>query len=159
MLRSLLALASVLLVPLVASAHGMGMDVKVKGGTVSMAVYYDDDTPGAGAKVKVFNAAKDVVLEGVTDSEGAWSFPAPPPGEYTVRAKTDDGHAAKGAFTISADPAPADAAPTGPPPTRADFTGPRRFVMVGGGLLLLCAFFASWYWIGRRKRTPGSSVK
>ncbi len=159
MLRSSLALAAVLLLPLVASAHGMAMDVKVSGQTVSIAVFFDDDTPGAGAKVKVFNAAKGVILEGTTDSSGAWSFPNPPPGEYTVRAKTDDGHAAKAEFTISADPTPADASPTGPPPTRADFTGPRRLLMLGGGLVLLCALFAGWYWLGRRKRSPGSSVE
>jgi hypothetical protein len=125
---------------------------------VSIAVYYDDDTPGAGAKVKVFNAAKEVILEGVTDSAGAWTFPSPPPGAYTLRAKTDDGHAAKGEFTISAEPVAAEVAPADTS-TRADFTGPRRFVMVGGGLVLLCAFFAGWYWIGRRKRVAGSSVK
>ena len=156
--RSLFALVGVLLLPLAALAHGMGMDVKVKGGTVSMAVYYDDDTPGAGAKVKVFNAAKEVILEGTTDDQGGWSFPAPPPGEYTVRAKTDDGHAAKGAFTISADPVPAEAPPTDTP-SRADFTGPRRFIMLGGGLLVLCTLFAGWYWISRRNRSPGSSVE
>lgn len=158
MLRSWLALAAVLLLPLVALAHGMGMDVKVSRPTVSIAVYYDDDTPGAGAKVKVFNAAKEVILDGTTDDKGEWSFPAPPPGEYTVRAKTDDGHAAKREFTISADPAPADSPPN-ESPTRADFTGPRRLVMLGGGLLVLCALFAGWYWIGRRKGAAGSSVE
>ncbi len=158
MLRSSLALAAVLLMPLFAVAHGMGMDVKVKGGIVSIAVYYDDDAPAAGAKVKVVNAAKQVVLEGTTDDKGAWSFPAPPPGEYTVRAKTDDGHGAKQTFTISADPVTADAPPADTP-SRADFTGPRRLVMLGGGLLMLCALFAGWYWIGRRKRSPASSVE
>ena len=159
MLRATLALAAVLLLPLSALAHGMGMDVKVNGPTVSISVYYDDDTPAAGAKVKVMNAAKEVILEGATDDKGAWAFPAPPPGEYTVRAKTDDGHAAKQTFAIPDAPPPADAPPTGPPPTRADFTGPRRLLMIGGGLVVLCALFAGWYWIGRRKRVAGSSVE
>lgn len=150
--RSFLSLVAVLALPLAAFAHGMALDVKVSGPTVSIAVFYDDDEPGAGAKVKVFNAAKEVVLEGTTDDKGVWSFPAPPPGEYTTQARTDDGHKTKlKSFTITAEPAAVETSPEDAP-TRADFTGPRRFVMLGGGLVVLCAFFAAWYWIGRRKR-------
>jgi hypothetical protein len=146
MLRSLVALALVLFAPLVASAHGLSIEVKVTGGTVSVELAYSDDSPGAGAAVKVFNAATEVVLEGTTDEKGRWTFPAPPPGEYSVRAKTDDGHAAKRTFTVSADPATvADAdAPSG--------YRPPRLLLLGVGLLVLTVGFNVWYWLGRRKR-------
>lgn len=147
MLRSLFTLAVVFLAPLAAFAHGMSVDVTVKGGEVTVEVYYSDDTPGSGVPVKVFNTTKEVVLEGTTDEKGKWSFPAPSPGEYSVRAKTDDGHAARQSFTVTADPPPADAeTPTG--------FRPPRLLLLGIGLLVLTVGFNLWYWLGRRKRTP-----
>ncbi len=148
MLRSSLALAAVVFLPLLAFAHGMVMDVKVSGPTVSIAVTYDDDTPGAGAKVKVLNAAKEVVLEGTTDDQGAWSFPAPPPGEYTVRAVVD-GHAAKQTFTIPDVPPPADA-----PPVESTTVRPPRLLLLGAGVVGIAAVFSLLFLFIRKRTRP-----
>jgi hypothetical protein len=151
--RALFAVVSVLVSPLAASAHGLSLDVKVSGSAVSIAVYYDDDTPGAGAAVKVYDAGKAVVLEGTTDAKGEWTFPAPPPGEYTVRAKTDDGHATKYTpFAIADVPPPADA-----PPGESSANRPPRLLVLGIGVLALTVGFNVWYWLSRRKRTAGPS--
>lgn len=152
MSRSLFAVIAVLVFPLAASAHGMILDVTVSGQTVSVALHYDDDTPAAGAAVKVFNAANEVVAEGTTDAQGEWTFPAPPPGEYLVRAKTDDGHAAKQSFTIPEVPPPADAPPVESPAAR-----PPRLLVLGIGLLVLTVGFNLWYWLGRRKRAESAN--
>ncbi len=144
------ALAVLLLFPLVASAHGMSMDVKVSGQSVSIAVFYDDDSPGANAAVKVMNAAKEVVLQGTTDSKGEWTFPAPPPGDYTVRAVVD-GHAAKEPFTIPQVPPPADA-----PPVETTAARPPRLLYVGAGVVGISVVFGLMYWVSRRKRSIAS---
>jgi nickel transport protein len=152
MLRSLLALVAVLVFPLVASAHGMAMEVKVSGSLVSIAVYFDDDSPGVGASVKVFDSAKQVVAEGTTDAKGEWSFAPPPPGEYIIRARTDDGHAARQSFSVSLEPPSAAPTPTEPPTPRLP-----RLLLLGVGLLVVSGFFAGWYWVGRRRRGAGLS--
>jgi hypothetical protein len=154
----LLALAVALLAcPLVASAHGLMMsDPKVKDGTVTVEVFYDDDTPGADAKMRVLNLAKEVVLEGTADAKGVWSFPALPPGDYVIRAKTTDGHAAKTDLYV---PKPTDP-PSEPPagPTRADLTGPTRWLFAAGGVLLISVAFGIFYLFvrhrERRRATP-----
>ena len=155
MTRTLLPLAALLLAPLAASAHGLMMsDPKVKDGTVTVEVFYDDDTPGADAKMRVLNPAKEVVLEGTADAKGVWTFPAPPPGEYVIRAKTDDGHAAKVELQV---PRPTDP-PADPPagPTRADLTGPTRWLVAGGGVLLIALGFGIFYlYVRHRERRRG----
>jgi hypothetical protein len=115
---------------------------------VSVSLSDDDDTPGAGAAVKVFNTAEEVVAEGTTDAKGGWTFPAPPPGGYTVRAKTDDGHAATQTFTIPDSPPPADAPAGGSSPAR-----PPRLLVLGLGILAITIGFNVWYWLSRRKRS------
>ena len=97
------------------------------------------------------NAAKEVIAEGTTDERGEWAFPAPPPGEYAVRAKTDDGHAAKGTFSVPDVPPPSDA-----PPEPASVRPPRLLVL-GAGLLVVTAVFTGWYWLSRKKRPGGLS--
>lgn len=158
MLRTIAATVVLLVCPMMASAHGMLMsDPKVTGGTVTVEVFYDDNTPGAGATMRVFNPANEVVQEGKSDDKGFWSFPAPPPGDYVIRAKTNDGHAAKADLHI---PQPSDP-PVEPTPgrTRPDLTGPMRWVGVGAGLAVVTAAFGVWYWLGRRKRSGPPSIE
>ena len=72
---------------------------------------------------------KNQVLKGTTDAKGVWTFPAPPPGVYTVRA-TADGHAAKTTFTIVAPDAPA--AEGADPATDLDDAGGLKLVAERG---------------------------
>lgn len=151
MLRRLVALLALLTFPAFAAAHGLDLTRTVANGILTVTLTYDDPDPELqrcrGAVVKVLNTAGEVVAEGKTDDDGVCVLPAPPPGEYTIRAKTDDGHAAKGALTVSADPAPPEKVTTRPP----------RLLFLGLGILGITAATALFYWFGRRRRTAGPS--
>ena len=146
MRRLLPALVLFLADPQWASAHAIGIEVKLKSTTVAVEAYYDDDTPVADAKVTVDNSAKGVIAEGKTDSKGVWSFTSPAPGKYIVRVDAGGGHAAKTSITIPKPlttlPPPEDSAPVqespgvsiSDGPSREAFTGPMRWVMAGIGL-------------------------
>ena len=151
MLRSLLTLALLMLAPLAALAHGMSMDVSMKDGEVTVELRYDDNTPGAGARVEVFNATKEVVMRGITDEQGKCSFLGLPPGEYSARAKTDDGHAARRSFTVSADSTPTPEVPG------VTMSGPARWIALGVGLVLIAGAFTAFYYFIRRQEAKRTS--
>jgi len=146
MLRRVLAVVAFLMLPVVASAHGLDMVLKVADGTVTVTLIYADDEPCDGAVIKVTSAAGEVVAEGKSDAKGVWTFPAPQPGDYTVRAKTEDGHGAKQPLTISADPNPT---PAEQPVT----VRPPRLLFLGVGLLGITIVFSVIWLFGRRKRS------
>lgn len=147
MFRRMLAVVAFVMLPVVASAHGLDMVLKVADRTVTVTLLFDDDEPCAGATVKVLNAANEVVIEGKSDAKGVWTFPAPAPGDYMVRAKADDGHAAKQPLTITADPTPAEQPETPRPP---------RLLYLGVGLLGITVVFSLVFWLSRRKRPTAS---
>jgi nickel transport protein len=131
-----LALSSLLVYALPASAHALGAECKLRGGRVEVEGYYDDNTPARDARVTVRDAAGQTVADGRTDDKGRWSFPAPEPGRYHVIVDAGAGHRAVVSVTV---PEAASAPPTftstpdagpGPPaetvisegPGRAEFT-------------------------------------
>jgi Carboxypeptidase regulatory-like domain len=148
MLRRVVTLLTLLTLPAVAAAHGLDLTRTVANGTLTVILTYDDDAPCVGAVVKVLNASGEVVAEGKSDADGVCVLPAPPPGEYTIRAKTDDGHAAKGALTVSADPTPPETVTTRPP----------RLLYLALGLAGISIATVVFFWLGRRKRvgTPAA---
>lgn len=129
-LRWRAAAVLVLLLPAVAAAHAIGLDVKPAGETVRVEAYYDDDTPARGAKVWVEDESKAVIVEGRTDEHGVWTFPKLAPGRYAVRVDAGDGHAAKRPLTVGDDPS----ASLSDGPSRESFTGPRRWFLAGVGV-------------------------
>lgn len=160
----------VLLAPAVATAHGVGVEAKLKGDTVRVEGYFDDDTPAADAKVVVADADGKVVAEGKADKKGAWSFPVPPAGKYTVTLDAGEGHLAKTTVTIPPRPVPptTGAGETGPaaPPaepevivsdglTRAETTGVRRLWMAALGVGVIALLTVGvWLLARRRNRRP-----
>ena len=94
--------------PTSAFAHNVGVDCTLRGDKVEVETFYDDDTPAIKAKISVVNAKDEVVAAGVTDANGRWSFAAPIPGKYEVRADAGAGHRAKTTINIPG----ASAAPT-----------------------------------------------
>ena len=88
-------------------AHNLSVDCRLADAVVHVEVYYDDDTPGANAKVEVRDANEKVIVKGVTDNQGKWSCAAPPPGKYVVYADAGAGHRAKRRINV---PAPAEQA-------------------------------------------------
>lgn len=146
MRRLLPALLLVLADPQWASAHAIGIEAKLKGTTVAVEAYYDDDTPAVDAKVTVEDSAKGVIAEGKTNAKGVWSFASPAPGKYIVRVDAGGGHTAKTTITIpnpvttlppQEDGAPGQESPgvsISDGPSRETFTGPMRWAMAGVGL-------------------------
>ena len=150
MRRLLPMLVLLIAIPQMALAHAIGLEAKLKGTTVAVEAYYDDDTPAAEATVTVEDADdKRVIAEGKTDTKGVWSFTCPAPGNYIVRIDAGGGHAAKTTITIPS-PAtalspPEDGAPVrespsvslSDGPSRETFTGPMRWAMAGIGLVAI----------------------
>jgi nickel transport protein len=130
--------AVVLFTPAAADAHAVGAEPKLVDGRLQVDAFYDDDSPAEDAKISVTDAAGNVVAEGKTDDKGRWSCPAPPPGKYGIKVDAGAGHRAVVKFTV---PDPAAPAAGGPPvsdgPTRAEFTGPVRYVWAAVGLLAI----------------------
>jgi nickel transport protein len=108
------------------SAHGIGVEAKLKGSTVHIEAYFDDDTPASDATVTLTDSEGKTVVRGKTDGKGAWTFPAPTAGNYRVIVNAGDGHQAKTTIAIPAitpsadDPAGERAVSEGP--SRQEFT-------------------------------------
>src|SRR5262249_9986424 len=99
----LLALIALPALPLAADAHNIGLECKLKGSRVHVEAFYDDDTPGAHAKMVVVDGEEKIVARGKTDANGEWSFPAPQPGQYEVRVDAGAGHRASKKITVPAE--------------------------------------------------------
>jgi len=144
--RFLVTAALLLAVPSAASAHGIGVEAKLKGHRVAVEAFFDDDTPAADAKVAVTAQDGKVIAEGKTDAKGTWSFPAPAPGKYKVAVDAGGGHLAKTTLTIPPGVTPNLPETSAPAelevivsdgPTRAESTGPRRALMAVVGVAVI----------------------
>jgi hypothetical protein len=169
-----LAVLMLALVPAAASAHGVGVEAKLKGDTVRVEGYFDDDTPAADAKVAVTDTAGTVIAEGKADKKGAWSFPVPPAGKYTVTLDAGEGHLAKTTVTIPPRPAPPPTVTGEKPPeaspveqevvvsdglTRAETTGVRRLWMAALGVGVIALLTGGgWFLAQRRNRRTAEGV-
>ncbi|VTS05683.1 carboxypeptidase-like regulatory domain-containing protein [Tuwongella immobilis] len=91
--------AMVLLLPGLAWAHAMVMELFVEATEVRVEAYYDDETPAELAKVSVFNESDRIIAEGRCDERGVFRFPKPSPGLYRVQADAA-GHRATKTLTL-----------------------------------------------------------
>ena len=140
-MRFVLPLAVLLVLPIVASAHAVGVDARIVGDKVRVEAYFDDDTPARDAKVEVLDGEKAVVAEGRTDEKGFWSFAKPKPGKFTVRVDAGDGHAAKTTIAIPGDVEESKSLSDGP--SRETFTGWQRLACTGVGLAVIAGLTAA----------------
>ena len=81
------AFALLLLAP-AAKGDTPHVEARLRGERVTVAVFFDDDTPAAGAILVVRSKAKRAVATGRTDNRGEWTFSCPAPGDYTISAAT-----------------------------------------------------------------------
>ncbi len=103
------------------SAHAISIWAEVKGGKVVVDVFTSGGTKVQGAKVYVLDETGKVLLEGITDDQGGFTFDPPVKADMTIVVKLgDEGHAhtaetkiKKAEFDVpqSATP-PSDATPT-----------------------------------------------
>ena len=154
-LRIVAALVS-LVAPSLAEAHGIGVEVRLKGDRLAVEGYFDDNTAATDATVKVTTEGGETIAEGKTDAKGLWSFPAPPPGKYRISLDGGGGHLARATLTVPgrAPSLQATPAPVTPEvvvsdgPTRAD--GGRRWLLLLAGLGIIGLFAAAARWLTRR---------
>ena len=146
-MRTFIVVILFLAAPPIAAAHDVALNWKLKNGVVAVQVFFDSNAPGANAAVTVRDANRSIVAEGKADADGRWSFPAPKPGTYEMRADAGLGHVATERMVIAS----ADASGG---TDRGVFTRFRWTKIVIGiatiGMLALAAMIAM-----RVKRQPG----
>jgi hypothetical protein len=158
-----LAVLTTVLAAAPAQAHRLGADCTLKASVVHVEAYFDDDSPARGARVRVEDDGDTTIVEGRTDADGHWTFPAPGPGKYTVRVDAGPGHAWRGPITIPESPAPVagDPADKGNPEGGVRVSeGPDRqaitridWLKVGTGLGVIAAAAVAWR-LSRLGRRP-----
>ncbi|MDH3258352.1 MAG: carboxypeptidase-like regulatory domain-containing protein [Deltaproteobacteria bacterium] len=87
---SCVALAVCLASP--ARAHRIEVHARTEGKRVHIEAYFFGGKRAGGAKVKVYGAAKEPVVEGVTDTAGRFSFDVSKPGDLRIAVSDGAGH-------------------------------------------------------------------
>ncbi len=147
-----------------ADAHALYVECKLRGETVRVEAYFDDDTPAAEAKIVVRTKDGAEVARGATNDKGVFAFAKPAPGKYVVVADAGQGHRAEQAMTVPTAAAleklgvydlNAPEVVVTPGPTRTERV---RFPWLRVGLgLASIAGLAGALWLGLRKRGVSTS--
>ena len=137
-----IAAAGALLAPAPAFAHAIHADVTVAD-AVTLLAYFEEDVPAEFAEVQVTDADGAVVASGKTDARGAWTFPKPKPGAYTLTVKSI-GHVAKREFRV-------DGEPDAPPVVYTGWRPNKAVAVALGSVLLLGISAVSWFLLRRRE--------
>lgn len=75
-----------------ASAHKVNLFAYVEAGKVYTESYFPDGRPVADGKVKVYDSTGKLLLEGVTDKKGLFSFAIPKVDDLTIELDASMGH-------------------------------------------------------------------
>lgn len=136
-------------------AHGLGIEARIRAGTLHLEAYFDDNSPVPNAQVRLLNRENHLLVEAATDLEGLYSLTTPPPGIYRVEIRGEDGHFAKTTLTIPEPPVPDDTL-VSEGLTRADRTGARKWGMAVFGLLIIAsgAMLVQWFLQKRKPEAP-----
>ncbi len=137
-----IAILTFLLVPIFASAHGLGIEAKRQGDKIIVEAFFDDDTAAGDADVKVFDSDDRTVAEGKTDAMGRWTFTTLPVGKYRIVVDAGGGHRAKTHLTIVPESNASQVISEGA--NREEFTGTEKWKRAGLGLLFLSAILGFW---------------
>lgn len=84
--------AALLCLPMTAEAHKVNIFAYAEGGVVFTESYFADGHPVATGKVLVYDSAGALLVEGVTDDDGLFSFPAPKVDDLTIEIDAGMGH-------------------------------------------------------------------
>ncbi len=88
----LVAAAVALLFSTAAMAHKVNVFAYVEGGKVYTESYFPDGSPVEGGKVLVYDSQDNLLLEGVTDKAGLFSFDVPKVDDLTIVIEATMGH-------------------------------------------------------------------
>jgi nickel transport protein len=94
----LISMAAALFFAQAASAHKVNLFAYVEGGTIYTECYFADGRPAEGGKVLVYDSEHKLLLEGVTNKEGLFSFAVPKVDDLTIVLEATMGHRAS--FTL-----------------------------------------------------------
>ena len=75
-----------------ALAHKVNLFAYAEGGKIYTESYFPDGKPVEGGKVLVYDSKDNLVLEGVTDKEGLFSFDIPKVDDLTIVIDATMGH-------------------------------------------------------------------
>ncbi|MDT8379873.1 MAG: carboxypeptidase regulatory-like domain-containing protein [Desulfotignum sp.] len=81
-----------------ALAHKVNLFAYAEGGTIFTESYFPDGRPVAGGKVLVYDSKDNLILEGVTDTEGFFNFEIPKIDDLKIVIDATMGH--KNSFTL-----------------------------------------------------------
>jgi len=84
-----------------ALAHKVNLFAYVEAGKIYTESYFPDSSPVIGGKVSVYDSQKNLLLEGVTDKKGLFSFPVPKVDDLTIVIEAAMGH--KNSFVLKKD--------------------------------------------------------
>jgi nickel transport protein len=87
-----IAIMIVLLGSTAAMAHKVNVFAYVEGGKVYTESYFPDGSPVVGGKVLVYDSQNKLLLEGVTDKAGLFSFDVPKVDDLTIVIEATMGH-------------------------------------------------------------------
>lgn len=93
-----ISMAMALFLAQTAAAHKVNLFAYVEGGNIYTESYFADGRPAEGGKVLVYDSRHDLLLEGVTDKDGLFSFAVPKIDDLTVVLEATMGH--KNSFTL-----------------------------------------------------------
>lgn len=85
-------LAVIVFFPMAADAHKVNIFAYVEGGTVYTESYFPDGRAVEKGTVLVYDSKQVLLLQGTTDTEGLFSFPAPAPDDLTIVIEAGMGH-------------------------------------------------------------------
>ena len=88
----LAAVAVILLLNGTALAHKVNIFAYAEGGKIYTESYFPDGKAVEGGKVTVYDSQKNPVMEGVTDSDGLFSFDIPKIDDFTIEINASMGH-------------------------------------------------------------------
>lgn len=75
-----------------ALAHKVNLFAYAEGGKIYTESYFSDGKPVEGGRVLVYESQKKLLLEGVTDNEGLFSFDIPTVDDLTIVIDASMGH-------------------------------------------------------------------
>ena len=96
--RLVLAFTIALSIAGTAAAHKVNLFAYAEGGRIYTESYFPDGRAVEGGKVQVYDSQKKLLIEGVTDKEGLFSFDIPAIDDLTIVLDATMGH--KASFTL-----------------------------------------------------------
>ncbi len=115
-----------------AHAHKINMFAFAEGDEVFVEGYFTDGKKPKHSPVLVYNAAGDILLEGQTDEEGAFTFPLPASAPIRITLNAGQGHLAE--YELSAEDLGLDAPGASPLPSSPAANGQQPSTTLASGL-------------------------